>query len=194
MKHVRRITLLGVLLLAAFAPRSLGHEPAAASGSGLKAELAAELTSVEKTIVSLAEAMPAEKFGWRPAEGVRSVSEVYVHIAVANYMLPSLLGAKRPEGTRHEMEKTVTEKAKVIEEVKKSFENAKKAVESTPTADYEKKVDFFGKEKTVRSVLLLLVTHAHEHLGQSIAYARMNGVTPPWSAAEEKPQPKEKKG
>lgn len=194
MKSARAIRFLFALLFVLFVSNARAHEPAAASGSGLKAELLAELTSVEKTIVRLAEAMPAEKFGWRPAEGVRSVGEVYVHIAVGNYMLPSLLGAKRPEGTRQEMEKTVTEKANVIEEIKKSFENARKAVESMPAADYEKKVDFFGKEKTVRSVLLLLVTHAHEHLGQSIAYARMNGVTPPWSAAEEKPQPKREKG
>ena len=194
MTHNRRITLLGILLLAAFAPWSLGHEPAAASGSGHKAELLAELTSVEKKLVDLAQSVPAEKYGWRPTDGVRSVSEVYMHVAGGNFMLPSFAGVKAPEGIDRGMEKTVTERAKVVEMVKKSFDHVRKAVEGTPAADFDKKVKYFGQEGTVRSLFLLIVNHAHEHMGQSIAYARMNGVTPPWSAAEEKPQPKAEKG
>jgi uncharacterized damage-inducible protein DinB len=145
--------------------------------------------------VSLAGATPQEKFGWRPADGIRSVSEVYMHVAGGNYFLTTFLGAKMPEGFTRDMEKTVTEKAKVIDAMKKSFAHARKAVEATSDSDLEKKVKFFGQEPSERMMMIVLVSHGHEHLGQSIAYARMNGITPPWSegpppAAEKKPATK----
>jgi uncharacterized damage-inducible protein DinB len=114
-----------------------------------------------------------------------------MHIAGGNYLLSSFLGAKMPEGFTRDMEKTVTEKAKVIEAVKKSFDHARKAVEATPDSDLDKKVKVFGQELSERMMLIALVSHGHEHLGQSIAYARTNGVAPPWS--EGPPPPPEKK-
>lgn len=160
---------------------ALATLPALVVAGPLQTDISNELTAVEKKIVSLAEAVPADKFAWRPAEGVRSVSEVYMHVVGANYMLPTMLGAKMPAGITRDMEKTVTDKAKVIENLKASFAHARKAVEGVPDADLEKKVKFFGMDKAEREVLMILATHAHEHLGQSIAYARMNGVAPPWS-------------
>jgi uncharacterized damage-inducible protein DinB len=178
--------VLAVLVLAsAFASAAaLGQAttPVAPSAlSGLRADVIWQLTDVEKKLVALAEAMPQEKYGWRPGAGVRSVSEVYMHIAGGNYFLPTFLGAKMPEGITRDMEKTVTEKAKVIEAMKKSFDHARKAVEATPDSDLDKKVKFFGQEPSERMMLVVLVSHGHEHLGQSIAYARMNGIVPPWS-------------
>ena len=171
--------------------------PAAPSAaiSGLRADVVWQLNDVEKKLVSLAEAMPQEKFGWRPGAGVRSVSEVYMHVAGANYFLPTFLGAKMPEGLSREMEKTVTEKAKVIDAMKKSFDHARKAIEATPDSDLDKKVKVFGQEPSERMVMIILVSHGHEHLGQSIAYARTNGIAPPWSegpspAPEKKPAAK----
>jgi uncharacterized damage-inducible protein DinB len=160
---------------------ALATFPAIATAGPLQTDVVNELSAVEKKLVSLAEAVPADKFAWRPAEGVRSVSEVYMHVVGANYMLPTMFGAKMPAGISRDMEKTVTDKAKVIENVKASFAHARKTVEGVADADLEKKVKFFGTEKSEREVLMILVTHAHEHLGQSIAYARMNGVSPPWS-------------
>ncbi len=87
------------------------------------------------------------------------------------------------------MEKTVTEKAKVVEMLKKSFEHVRQALLSKSDADLDSPAKLFGQETTVRDVLLTTVTHMHEHLGQSIAYARMNGVVPPWTAAEQARQP-----
>jgi len=84
----------------------------------------------------------------------------------------------------------VTEKPKVVEALKKSFDHARKAVEATPDSDLDKKVKFFGQEPSERMMLIVLVSHGHEHLGQSIAYARMNGITPPWSATETGPEKK----
>lgn len=101
-------TLLGFVL-------ALASLPAVVVAGALQTDIVNELTAVEKKLVGLAEATPAEKFGWRLADGVRSVSEVYMHVAGANYMLPTIVGAKMPEGITRDMEKTVTDKAKVVE-------------------------------------------------------------------------------
>ncbi|HEY3170441.1 MAG TPA: DinB family protein [Thermoanaerobaculia bacterium] len=169
--------------------------PSPPAVSGLRADVIWQLSDVEKKLVALAEAIPQDKYGWRPGPGVRSVSEVYMHIAGGNYFLSSFLGAKMPEGFTRDMEKTVTEKPKVIETLKKSFDHARKAVEATPDSDLDKKVKVFGQEPSERMMLIVLVSHGHEHLGQSIAYARTNGIVPPWSegpppAAEKKPASK----
>lgn len=169
--------------------------PSAPAVSGLRADVIWQLTDVEKKLTALAEATPQEKYGWRPGPGVRSVSEVYMHIVGANYFLPTFMGAKMPEGLSRDMEKTVTEKAKVVEAVKKSFDHARKAVEATPDADLDKKVKMFGHDSSERMAMIVLVSHGHEHLGQSIAYARTNGIAPPWSegpppAPEKKPATK----
>jgi uncharacterized damage-inducible protein DinB len=151
-----------------------------------------DVDGVAKKLVDLAGAVPAEKYSWRPATGVRSVSEVYMHVTGANYLLPSFLGAKMPEGFDRAMEKTVTDKAKVIEWLKKSIENVKATAAGVPDADLNKTVKAFGRDLTERRVLMIVQTHMHEHLGQSIAYARSIGVTPPWSEAGEPPAPAKK--
>ena len=140
-----------------------------------------QLKDVETKIVGLAEAMPEEKYNWRPEEGVRSNKEVYVHIAFANYFLPSFIGVKPPAGISPAMEKAPADKAKVIETVKASFVYIRQVVANLPDADLDKQTKFFGQEMTYRGMLFFTANHMHEHLGQSIAYARTNHVTPPWS-------------
>ena len=152
--------------------------------AGFRGEFLAQLGDVEKKIVDLAQAVPGEKYSWRPAEGVRSVSEVYMHIAVANYLLMSFIGIKPPEGIR-DQEKTVTEKAKVVEMLKKSFDHVRNAAMKTADADLDKPATFFGQETTVRGIFFNAALHMHEHMGQSIAYARSNGVVPPWTMAQQ---------
>src|SRR5512141_1022320 len=106
---------LALSLLAASAARA--QEPA----KGFRAEFLGQHAYGEKQILDLAEATPADKYGWRPAPGVRSISEVYIHIAGGNYLLLGFAGVKAPAGLDKDMEKNVTEKAKVIDELKKSF-------------------------------------------------------------------------
>ena len=198
MKKSARVLPVIALVIAFTSSVAVGQAtaPAApAATSGLRADVIWQLNDVEKKLVSLAEAMPQEKFGWRPGPGVRSVSEVYMHVVGGNYFLTTFLGAKMPEGLSRDMEKTVTEKAKVIDAMKKSFDHARKAVEATPDSDLDKKVKAFGQEPSERMMMIVLVSHGHEHLGQSIAYARTNGVAPPWSegpppAPEKKPAAK----
>jgi uncharacterized damage-inducible protein DinB len=185
-------TLVIFVAVAAFAAAALAQAPPPAP-TGWRADCISDIEFVGKRLVDLAEKMPADKYGWRPAPGVRSVSEVYMHVVNANYGLPSIVGAKVPEGFDRGMEKTLTDKAKVVDWLKKSIENAKAAVANMPDSDLDKmvKVPFLGnRELTQRRILMIVETHLHEHLGQSIAYARMNGVTPPWS--EDQPAPAKK--
>ena len=138
---------------------------------------------VSRQLVSLAEAIPAEKYAWRPAPGVRSTSEVIMHVAVANFYLLSVTGPKPPTGFKPEsMEKSVTAKADVIDWLKRSLEAVKTAHAGVTPADLPRKVQIFGHDATVDGMYLRIIVHANEHMGQLVAYARMNGVVPPWSA------------
>jgi len=151
---------------------------AAAPVNGFRAEFLANLDDVQEKILELAETTPADKFGWRPGNGVRSISEVYMHIAGGNYFLATFLGVEAPNRAK-DLEQTVKKKADVIAELKRSFEHLRSAVNRTE--DLEKSVKMFGSSTTHRGVFITMLSHLHEHLGQSIAYARMNGVVPPWS-------------
>jgi uncharacterized damage-inducible protein DinB len=164
--------------LVCFATSAFGQE-----AKGVHADLLKNLDDTQKKFVSLAEAVPADKYTWRPAEGVRSISEVYMHIAGANYMIPAGMGVAPPPGLSPDMEKKVTDKAKVVEQLKQSFEHLRKALEGA--SELEKTAKLFGRDSTNGAVQVLILTHLHEHLGQAIAYARMNKVTPPWAAGRE---------
>jgi uncharacterized damage-inducible protein DinB len=189
MMKIRSFCALALTVLSAAAV--LGQAAAAPAPAGFRGEFLNEVNFVGKRLTDLANAVPAEKYSWRPAAGVRSVSEVYMHVAVANAYLPSFTGVKIPEGYTRDMEKMVTDKAKVIDTMSKSFDNLKSFAASTSDADLEKKVKIFGGlEVTQRELMVIILNHMHEHLGQSIAYARMNGVTPPWSEGGESPAKK----
>jgi len=149
--------------------------------TGLQADLVGQIKDAETKFLALAEAMTQEQYAWRPAEGVRSVGEVYVHIAVANINILKMIGAQPPMAVDRGMEKSVTDKTKIIEMLKKSFQHAKDVVSKVSDEDLAKAVKMFGQDATYRAVIVLVATHAHEHLGQSIAYARTNNVVPPWS-------------
>jgi uncharacterized damage-inducible protein DinB len=142
---------------------------------------AGEWGHVSQQLIALAEATPAEKFSWRPAPGVRSTSEVYMHIVGATFYLLSVTGVKMPPNVNEEMEKTVTAKAEVIAWLKRSLEAVKAAHAAATPKDLERKVKIADREATVDGMYLRIIIHANEHMGQLIAYARMTGVVPPWS-------------
>ena len=180
-----------VLAAALLAGVAAAQQPAtAAAASPLKADLLASMDDAAKKLVDLAQAVPADKYGWRPAPGVRSISEVFMHVAGGNFLIPTFVGVKAPEGLDREMETKVTDKAQVIEMLQKSIAHAREAVEGTPEGEKDQKVKFFGREMDKRRVFMVIGNHLHEHLGQSFAYARINGITPPWSASEGAPAAK----
>jgi uncharacterized damage-inducible protein DinB len=140
-----------------------------------------EWRHVSSQLVALAEATPDEKFAWRPAPGVRSTSEVYMHIALANLYLLSVTGLKMPADLKPEMERSVTAKADVVNWLKRSLDAVKQAHAGETPKDLERKVHIADREATVDGMYLRIIVHANEHMGQLIAYARMTGVAPPWS-------------
>ena len=157
--------------------------------TGYRSEVMAEVIVQEDKFTRLAEAIPAEKFSWRPSPDVRSFAEVFLHVSAANFNLYKLVGTPPPAGfDAKSFEKSTTDKAKVIATLKDSFAHAKKAIIAISDADLEKSMDWFGGKNTQRGTLLFIVRHASEHLGQSIAYARFVGITPPWTADIQKQQ------
>ena len=140
-----------------------------------------EWKHVSSQLIALAEATPAEKFAWRQAAGVRSTSEVYMHIAIANFYLLSVTGPKMPDDLKEGMEKAVTSKAEVIKWLKRSLEAVRAAHASVTPADLQRKVHIADRDATVDGMYLRIIIHDNEHMGQLIAYARMTGVAPPWS-------------
>jgi len=161
--------------------------------TGYRSEVLAEVMIQEDKFTRLAEAIPAEKFSWRPSPDVRSFAEVFLHVSAANYNLYKLVGTPPPEGFEVKgFEKSTTDKAKVIATLKDSFAHAKKAITAMPDANLDKSLDWFGGKNTQRGILLFIVRHAAEHLGQSIAYVRFVGITPPWTEDMQKKQPEKK--
>lgn len=167
-----------VLLLLAFAGRPMFAQKAP---EGLWQGFDGEWRHVSSQLIALAEATPEEKFAWRPAPGVRSTSEVYMHIVIANFGLLSVTGPKTPDDLKESLEKSVTSKADVIKWLKRSLEAVKQAHLAETPKDLERKVHIWDRDATVDGMYLRIIVHANEHMGQLVAYARMTGVVPPWS-------------
>ena len=182
----RPLSLLAVLLCAlpVFATPQLqtSGKPAApaAPKNGFRAEFLTNLDDVQEKILELATTMPAEKYAWRPGEGVRSIGEVFMHVAGGNYFLATFVGKQPPTDIPKDLER-ITDKQRVIAELRRSFEHVRTVVTNASDADLERPVRMFGTTTSHRGVYVAMLNHLHEHLGQSIAYARMNGVVPPWS-------------
>lgn len=173
------------------APAAAHDHPMAMPTTGYRAELLADLATLEERYLGLAGAM-AGKYEWKPGEGVRSTGAVFMHVAAANLMIPSMIGIEPPSAyavadmraafaRMQEMEK-VTDRDQIRTTLQQSFAHVRHAIASVPDDQLEAPIKLFGRDSNKRGVLHLLVTHMHEHLGQSIAYARTNGVVPPWSA------------
>lgn len=154
----------------------------APTGPGFRYEFLAELSVSEDHLLRLAEAIPAEMYTWRPASEVRSVSEVLLHIAGSNFNLPRVLGVIPPEGMVDVgYDRSTTDKVEVLVALRESFTVIRDGVETLDDADAEKTLPWFGGKTTFRGVLYFMARHTGEHTGQLIAYARTNGIVPPWS-------------
>jgi uncharacterized damage-inducible protein DinB len=175
-------------LLATVAALLLLAPPLAAqSREGVMADLINDVSEVEKKVMALAKAMPESAYAWRPADGVRSTGEVVLHIAADNYFMPALMGTQTPKeigitsdyNTAAAWEKKPATKEVAVAELQKSFTFLRETMSGVSDADLART---FGQRKTTgRSLWISTATHLHEHLGQLIAYARSNKVTPPWS-------------
>jgi len=161
--------------------------------TGLRGELLRTLDHIEQQTVSLEQAMPEAKFTWRPGKGVRSVSELYLHIAGSIYViLTDKLGREAPADVQAllmkagKWESQTTKKDEIKAILTTAFAYVRNAILETNDADLDKQVKFMGQEVSLRFVLMATQFHSMRHLGQAIAYARINGVVPPWSKGEAK--------
>ena len=160
-------------------------------GARVITEVLNDVGPVEEKVLSLAQVFAAQHYAWRPGEGVRSSAEVFMHIAAINYFFPTAAGIDPPASTGIDpadpattfpaYESSVTEKDRVLTELRASFQHLRIAIESTRTFDLDQQVQVFGEPLSLRSLWIGHAGHLHEHLGQLIAYARVNGVAPPWS-------------
>jgi len=185
--HGSKILVFGLALIAAL---GVGLTSASADDGAVAADFVADFERASDKLVQLAEAIPADKYSWRPTDEVRKTSEVFIHVVGTNLMIPAALGAPLPVGMEkpenpfalmQEWEAKVTSKDEVIEKLKSSINYAAKAIPQLEGHDEE--VNIFGFPASKRAYMLIMLTHVHEHLGQAIAYARSMGVVPPWSAA-----------
>lgn len=153
----------------------------------MKAQSLVDLDGVQKKFVSLANAFPADKFTWRPTPDSRSFAEVLLHVAGERYTILSLMGAAPPSDfDRKTFEKQTTDKERIVAELNRSWDFAQKAINGMNNADFAKLLPKLGPQANAGDVVYILVADAHEHLGQSIAYARINGIVPPWTADAQK--------
>ena len=151
------------------------------------ADLVLPLDGLEKRVIALAKAVPEEKYGWRPGEGVRSFKEVFLHIAYGNRLMLSIASGsdettiQKSIEANAKAEKVAMRRERVVELLTESFAAVRKAMQDATGGSLTREIDFFGVKTTVRGVLADLDTHIAEHMGQAIAYARVNGIVPPWS-------------
>jgi uncharacterized damage-inducible protein DinB len=186
MRRFALATLLTVCAVTFLPHRAAAQDKPAASAAptvtGARGEFLAEVAFYEQRYTRLAEAVPAEKYSWRPAEGVRSIGEVYAHIAAANYGIARALGAPPPAGIDPKSVMALAgDKAKILQVLKDSFAHFSGAILAIKDADLNNAQKMFGQDTTVRGAFFLITGHFGEHLGQSIAYARQNGIVPPWT-------------
>lgn len=162
-----------------------GHAPALEAQSappGFRTEFLKQFDTSMSKFLALAEAIPAERYGWSPGEGVMPIAEVYAHVANYNFYYPSSsLGAKTPANVDPETIEQITDKAQILALLRQSGDHVREVVRQRSDADLQRTSKLYGREVAEWAVLFQLLAHMNEHLGQSIAYARMNNIVPPWS-------------
>jgi uncharacterized damage-inducible protein DinB len=153
----------------------------------MKAQALLDLQAVNKKCVDLAEALPSDKLTWRPSPDTRSFAEVFLHVAGERYAILSMMGANTPAGFKaREFEKSTTEKDHIVEDLNQSWDFANKSISGMSNADFAKLLPKLGPQANEGDVVYILLADAHEHLGQLIAYARQNGIVPPWTVQMQK--------
>jgi len=196
MSHPRVWTRVGALSLLVGGAALLTPSRLAGAqylGGGTKDAAAVQIADLEAMadkLVSLAEAMPESTYDWRPMEGVRSVKDVYALMIAEGGNFPTMWGFPRPEWAAegnfgNELKRVgALSKAQIVQELRRSFDHVIGICKGLSAADRAREAKFFGLTTDLGTALTLMQTDMHEHLGQSIAYARMNKIVPPWSRKE----------
>ena len=178
---MRRTTLIASITFAAAATLAGAQAPARIAGA--RGDFLGNFGQVEKKFIQLAEVFPVDKYSYTPGKGVRSVCEVLVHISAENYEMGKAFGAVAApkELANAESSTCYADKPTVVAAMKASFAAIKAGVTNMKDTDLDAPFTLFGSAQARRTWLLGTAEHAGEHLGQLIAYARVNNITPPWS-------------
>jgi uncharacterized damage-inducible protein DinB len=171
------LTRYGVCALAVALVVSLANAQAQAQPVGVQAAFAKDAGTLSDKFTALARVMSG-KYEWKPGEGVRSVGEVFNLIVTENGLLAGVLSGTPSAGAKSA---PITDPEKMQEALKTSYANLQKAITGLSDSDLQTPVKLFGRDMTKQAAVMLILGDQHEHLGQSIAYARTNGVVPPWS-------------
>jgi uncharacterized damage-inducible protein DinB len=150
---------------------------AQAQPAGIQAAFAKDAGTLSDKFIGLARVMSG-KYDWKPGQGVRSVGDVFNLIVTENGLLAAVLSGTPNAGPTPA---PITDPEKMQEALKASYVNLQKAITALPDNDLQTTVKLFGRDWTKLDALMHVLEDQHEHLGQSIAYARTNGVVPPWS-------------
>jgi hypothetical protein len=176
------LALAAACLIAVAAPARAQDVLTKEAAAAAKASFLADIDTVSSKFIQLAQAFPQDKYTWRPMEGVRSVAEVLMLAAQEGYgFIPTTFGGKPGmPGSREELAK-VTDKNQIIDHLNKGFAYAKQQLQTVDPATLTGKRKMMGRDMSIIDGMLFLGGDLHEHLGQLIAYARMNKIVPPWS-------------
>ena len=194
MNKVFVLSLLSIFMFVATSMKASAQSQDAAASSDhsapsydMKAQALVDLERVQKKFVDLANAVPADKLTWRPSEDSRSFAEVFLHVSGERYQILALGGAAPPADFNGKtFEKSTTDKTRIVEELNKSWEFTQKTINAMSNADFAKLLPKLGPQANAGDVVYILVADAHEHLGQLVAYARVSGIVPPWTAEAKK--------
>jgi uncharacterized damage-inducible protein DinB len=186
---------LGAAATGAWAQNADASADHTAPSYDMKGQSLADLAVVQKKFVDLANALPADKLTWRPTADSRSFAEVFLHVAGERYGILALGGTEPPAGFDGKtFEKSTTDRARIVEELNKSWDFTQKAINGMTNADFARMIPKLGPQANAGDVIYILVADAHEHLGQVVAYARENGVVPPWTVEQQKKAAEAKAG
>lgn len=173
----RRFTLVTLALLFTALPALAQSTP-----KDYRDEFAEHFERSTGKLLMLSKAIPADLYAWSPGEGVMTIATVYAHIARYNYLyLDQSLGIRAPTGVDWQNFESLTDKAQVVAVLERSVEHVRTATTKMSEADLTRPTMLYGRRVAGWAVLFQLLAHMNEHVGQSVAYARMNGIVPPWS-------------
>ena len=154
----------------------------AQGGAAVRDEMLRHFEESMSKVISLAGAMPADKYNWKPSAEAMPVGHVYAHIARYNFAyITNEMGAPAADGISLDTLEAMRNKEQIVQLLRRSADHVKRSVAAMPNPQLDKSTTLYGRSVPQWAVLVQLVAHMNEHLGQSIAYARSNNVTPPWS-------------
>jgi hypothetical protein len=185
--HLATLALAGLCTTLGASTTQAQAVPDRASAMEIRSRFVTDLDTLYSKFVALAEAVPEAKYAWRPAEGVRSIGEAFMHVASEFYVYTPMAYGAQPSpvvGRGQEALKTfesMSTRADVLKHLKESFDFMKRTIGALPPTAITGTQKLFGGDRNIVETSFVMSGDLHEHLGQLIAYARMNGIKPPWS-------------